>query len=126
MNNPVLQAVIQEYGKELKVPTVVRRYPELARQARDGGWPYEEFLKQLLEAEVRERQDHCAERRIRQAGFPERKTLEQLDWTALLDRLVDHSRILTTKGASYRIRYKTVMSGREGPGTVDCAASAGA
>jgi len=39
MNNSALHAVIQEYGKELKVPAMVRLYPEIARQARDGGWP---------------------------------------------------------------------------------------
>ena len=59
MSDAALHAVIESYGKELKVPTMLRVYRELARHARDGGWPYEEFVKQMLEAEVRERRDKC-------------------------------------------------------------------
>ena len=82
MNDSALHAVIAEYGKELKVPTRVRVYAEVARDARKGEWPYEEYFKQLLEAEVRERRDHCAERRIREARFPDLKTLDPLDGSA--------------------------------------------
>lgn len=64
MNNSALHAVIQEYGIELRIPALVRLYPEITRQARDGGWPYEEFLKLLLESDVNERRDTV--RRIRQ------------------------------------------------------------
>lgn len=83
MSDAALHAVIQEYAKELKVPTMVRLYGEVARDARDGGWPYEEFLKQLFEAEVRERRDKCVARRIREARFPDPKTVDQIEWDAL-------------------------------------------
>ncbi|MEW6236844.1 MAG: IS21-like element helper ATPase IstB [Candidatus Omnitrophota bacterium] len=83
MNNSALHAVIQEYGKERNVPAIMRLYPEIARLARDGEYRYEEFLKQVLEAEAGERRGHCAEKRIRQALFPDRKTLDQINWTAL-------------------------------------------
>ena len=52
------QAVLQQYGRLLKLPAVVREYPALCRQAEKDGWPYQDFLKELLEAEVR-----CAARR---------------------------------------------------------------
>jgi DNA replication protein DnaC len=55
----------------------------LARQARDEGWPYEDYLREVLEAEVYSRQDHVAARRVREARFPELKTLEQVEWEAL-------------------------------------------
>jgi DNA replication protein DnaC len=83
MNAAARRAVIHEYCRELKVPTLFRQHEELARQARDGGWAYEDFLLQLLEAECLARRDHTAVRRLREARFPEMKTLEQLDWTAL-------------------------------------------
>ncbi len=83
MNNSALKAVIEEYGKELKLSAMVRLYPELARHAQDGDWPYEEFLKQLLESEVRERREKSALRRIREARFPDQKTLDQIDWQKL-------------------------------------------
>jgi DNA replication protein DnaC len=76
-------AVIAEYLKALKLPTVGRRYLDLARQARDEGMEYEEFLRELLEAEVLARHDSVAERRLREAKFPEVKTLEQIEWEAL-------------------------------------------
>jgi DNA replication protein DnaC len=76
-------AVIGEWLKALKLPTIGREYPALARQAREEGWAYEDFLRDLLEAEVRERQDRAAKRRLREARFPDLKTLDQLDWQAL-------------------------------------------
>lgn len=83
MNQSALQAILQEYGKELRVPTMVHAYPELAREARNDDWSYEEFLKHLFEAEVMERRSKSSERRIREARFPDEKTLDQLDWQAL-------------------------------------------
>lgn len=82
-NAAARRAVLQESCRELKMPAVFRDYPELARQARDGGWDYEEFLVQLLDAELHSRRDHTAARRLREARFPEIKTFEQLDWAAL-------------------------------------------
>lgn len=124
MTDSALRAVIEEYGKELKVPTMVRLYPELARQARDGGWPYEEFLKQLLESEVHERQDHCAERRIRQAGFPDRKTLDQLDWPAL--RGISKPKILELASCEYVDQgHDVVIAGPIGTGKTHLAIGLG-
>jgi len=76
-------AVLETYCRELKLPRVLREYPTLARQARDTGMPYEDFLRQLLEAELCSRRDSTAARRIREAQFPDIKTFEQLDWDAL-------------------------------------------
>ncbi len=83
MTMSACQAVIQEQLKILKMPAIGREYIGLARQARDGGWPYEDFLKELLEREVRSRQEHTASLRLRQAHFPDIKTLDQIEWAAL-------------------------------------------
>jgi len=124
MNNSALHAVIQEYGKELKVPAMVRLYPEIARQARDGEWRYEEFLKQLLEAEVGERRDHCAERRIRQARFPDRKTLDQIDWQAL--RGVSKPKVLELASCEYVEQgHDVVLAGPIGTGKTHLAVALG-
>lgn len=56
MSNAACEAVIQEYCRELKLAAVVRDYPGLCRRARDGGWPYEDLLRELLEAEITNRQ----------------------------------------------------------------------
>ena len=52
MSSAARDAVLQQYCKELKMPAVLRECPRLSRQARDGGWPYEDFLRELLEAEL--------------------------------------------------------------------------
>jgi DNA replication protein DnaC len=83
MSQSAREAVIAEYARSLKMPTLVREYPELARQARDEGWPYEDFLRELLEAEIRARHDSTAARRVREARFPDVKTLDQIEWEAL-------------------------------------------
>jgi DNA replication protein DnaC len=74
---------MHEYVKVLKIPAIGREYPALARQARDGGWEYEEYLKELLEREIHARYEHTAAMRLKQARFPEVKTLDHLEWTAL-------------------------------------------
>src|SRR5580698_6340241 len=50
---------------------------------RDGGWAYEDLLRELLEAEITNRHQSTARRLLREARFPDIKTFDQLDWTAL-------------------------------------------
>ena len=93
MNNAARAAVLEAHCRELKLPSVRRLYPDLVRQATHDGWDYEEFLLQLLEAEVLTRRDgpagyprirgRAVARLLRQARFPDLKTFEQLDWEAL-------------------------------------------
>jgi hypothetical protein len=67
MSNAASEAVIQEYCRELKLAAVVRDYPGLCRRARDAGWPYEDLLRGLLEAEVTNRPQSTARRLLREA-----------------------------------------------------------
>jgi DNA replication protein DnaC len=83
MSDAVLHAVIQGHARQLRTPTIAREYAGAARRARDGGWPYEEYLRELMEAELRSRQQSAARRLLKQAGFPDIKTLEQIEWDAL-------------------------------------------
>jgi len=83
MSEAARAAVIQEHCKELKLAAVMREYPALCRQARDGGWAYEELLRELLEAEVTNRRQSSARRLLREARFPDVKTLDQIEWAAL-------------------------------------------
>jgi DNA replication protein DnaC len=83
MSDAVLHAVIQGHARQLRTPTIAREYAGAARRARDGGWPYEEYLRELMEAELRSRQESAARRLLKQAGFPDIKTLEQIEWDAL-------------------------------------------
>jgi DNA replication protein DnaC len=67
---------------KLKAPRVLERLEQTAERARAEQWPYEQFLESLLEAEVFARDASGARTRVRHAGFPALKTLEDFDWTA--------------------------------------------
>jgi len=83
MSAEVVHAVIAEQVKQLKLPGVGRSYQELARQAGDAGWGFPEFLRGVLDEELRSREQHVAAARLREARFPDVKTLDQIDWNAL-------------------------------------------
>ena len=67
---------------KLKAPRVLERLEQTATRAREDGWPYEQFLEVLLEAEVFARDASGARQRIRHAAFPAHKTLEDFDFSA--------------------------------------------
>ena len=64
----------------LKAPRIVEAAARLADQARDAGWTHEDYLAAVLEREVSARNASGAAQRIRWAGFPARKTLDDFDW----------------------------------------------
>ena len=66
----------------LKAPRITDAATRLADQARDAGWSFEDYLAAVLEREVSARNASGAELRIKAAGFPGRKTLEDFDWDA--------------------------------------------
>jgi DNA replication protein DnaC len=81
MENALIAGMIRELASELRLPGLLRSYVALCRQARDGGWPYEELLRQALLAEHDSRHKSAIDRRIREAGFGEVKTLDDFDWS---------------------------------------------
>ena len=103
----IREAVLSEHLSALKLPGVAREYPALARQARDGGWAYEEFLRCILEAELRSRQERTAAHRLREAHFPDIKTLDQLDWKALQG--VSRPKLLELASCDYLGRAEDVI-----------------
>jgi DNA replication protein DnaC len=83
MTRAATAAIITDLCKELKLPTVAREYAGVSRQAEDDDWAYEVFLQELLQREVAKRRQNCSRRRLREAQFPDIKTLDQLDWSAV-------------------------------------------
>ena len=67
---------------KMKAPRVLERLEQTAARAREEGWPYEQFLETLLEAEVFARDASGARQRIRHAALPAHKTLEDFDFAA--------------------------------------------
>src|ERR671926_476118 len=66
----------------LKAPRIIESAARLADHARDAGWTHEEYLAAVLDREVAARNASGAQLRIRAAGFPAKKTLEEFDWDA--------------------------------------------
>lgn len=103
----IRRAVLEAHCRELKLPRVLREVPSLARQARQDGWDYEEFLAQLLELEIHGRRDATSARRIREARFPDVKTLDQVDWDAL--RGISRPKVLELASCEYLDRGDDVV-----------------
>jgi DNA replication protein DnaC len=78
----VAKELVVTQARSLKMPGVVRVFEALARQAREEHWGYEEFLHEVLSAEQTSRRDSAVRHRLREARFPEMKTLDTFDFTA--------------------------------------------
>jgi DNA replication protein DnaC len=67
--------------RALKTPAAARALPQLADRARSEEWSHERFAEALHSTEKASRDAHGGEARIRTARFPQRKTLEEFDFT---------------------------------------------
>jgi DNA replication protein DnaC len=71
------------HTRALKMPGARRVFESLARQAREGTWSHEEYLREVLDAEQRSREQSAVQQRIHEARFPELKTLDGFDFSAV-------------------------------------------
>jgi len=78
----VTRDLIVTQTRALKLPGVARVFESLARQARDAHWPHEDYLHEVLSAEQASRHESVIRQRLREARFPEVKTLDAFDFTA--------------------------------------------
>lgn len=76
---PLLRANL----KQLRLPTMLAEYDKLASEAAASDQTYEQYLLGLTELEVATRTANALATRIKQAGFPVWKELEQFDFTAM-------------------------------------------
>jgi DNA replication protein DnaC len=78
----VAKDLVATQARALKMPGLGRVYDAVARQAREEHWGYEEYLHEVLAAEQTSRSDSAVRHRLREARFPEMKTLDTFDFTA--------------------------------------------
>ena len=74
--------LVRAQARSLKMPGLGRSYEALARQAREEHWSHEEYLHEVLAAEVASRLDSAVRHRMGEARFPEVKTLDTFDFSA--------------------------------------------
>ena len=122
--NPATEVLLSEHLKQLKLTAILRHYPPLARQARENGWAYEDFLLSLTESEIQARSDNRLKRRIRDARFPLMKTMESFDFEATpdLDRRLMRDLV---SGSYIQERKNIIFVGKTGTGKTHLATALG-
>jgi DNA replication protein DnaC len=78
----VTTELIRAQARRLKLPGLGKAFEPLGRQARDGRWQHEDYLREALAAEEMSRNDSVIRNRIRAARFPEMKTLDGFEFSS--------------------------------------------
>jgi DNA replication protein DnaC len=74
--------LLQHHLKQLKLPTMLKEYPLLAKSCSQEKSDYPTYLLRLCEKELAERQRRAMDRRIKGAKFPLLKTIDSFDFTS--------------------------------------------
>ena len=81
MSNQRKSTVLLEHHlKQLKLPTMLKEYPLLAKSCSQEKCDYPTYLLRLCENELAERQRRAMDRRIKAAKFPILKTIDSFDF----------------------------------------------
>jgi DNA replication protein DnaC len=78
----VVADLVRQHARQLKMPGAAREFEALGRQAREEKWSFEDYLHEVLTVEIASRRDSAVRQRLRDARFPEAKTLDQFDFAA--------------------------------------------
>lgn len=77
------EEIVRLYAKQLRIPSFAE-YTEILRQA-DPASDFTDLLIELMKAELNSRQENQNRRRLKAAGFPYLKTMEEFDCSQLND-----------------------------------------
>lgn len=115
---------IISYSKELKLPVFRRDFKELAQESAKAHHNYETYLKDLMEKQWEERLENRKKAQVRQAGFPSKLYLSDLQRDLLpadaKDRLPELERLdFIEKGQNI------VLAGNPGTGKTHLAIGLG-
>lgn len=102
------KAPLEQHLKTLHLVAFLDQYADLAHDAQQAGWSYEQFLLELAEHEITRRTLLRQQRLIRQARFPLRKELADFDFTAIPD--LNRSRLLhLTDTSAYVLAAEPIL-----------------
>ena len=71
---------LQEQLESLRLDYLAENYEPLATQAAEKHWTHADYLARLIDGQTQTREQRSIQRRIKAAGFPVLKTLEDFDW----------------------------------------------
>jgi DNA replication protein DnaC len=74
-----LNAELKQHMRMLRISEAAGILDNLLMEAEKKGFTYQEFLGKLLKHEVKRRDEKSMERRLKQAAFPEHKSLDEFD-----------------------------------------------
>ncbi len=124
MNADVVGAQVALYTQELKMPGLRTHFQDIAREARGTQESYETYLVACLRAEIESRRDHRLQERLKQARFPQRKTLEEFDFT-LVPSVSRELVLWLATGEFVRERENVSLLGASGTGKTHLAEAVG-
>ena len=75
------QAVLEENLKQLKLNKFLHEYQSQARESREENLDYEDYLFNLSELECIDKKQKQMDKKIKDAKFPQLKTIEETDYT---------------------------------------------
>jgi DNA replication protein DnaC len=90
----------------LKAPRITEHATRIAEQARAEKWAHEDYLAAVLEREVAARNASGAQMRIRAAGLPARKSLDEFDYTL---QPTARDAIATLAGGAYLAEARNIV-----------------
>ena len=118
-----IQEQITLYTRQLRLPTFVK-YTDIQRRARPDA-RFGDLLLELLKAEIEQRQENQNRKRLKTAGFPYTKTMENLDLSRYNGNISD---VFLNELASCRFiteKKNIVMIGNPGRGKTHMAIGLG-
>jgi DNA replication protein DnaC len=74
--------LLEHHLKQLKLPTMLKEYPLLAKSCSQEKCAYPTYLLRLCEKELVDRQKRAMDRRIQAAKFPMLKTIDSFDFAS--------------------------------------------
>ena len=116
--------LLENYLKRLRLPTIARNYAKVSQEAASGNMPYERYLLALAEQEVLQREQNVCAMRLKHAGFPVMKSLENFDFSASPG--IDKQRMLQLGECHWIEQAEAViLVGNPGVGKSHCAIALG-
>lgn len=76
-------ALLETYLRELRLPTILRTYRQVAQDAAQAQLGYDAFLLALVEQELAQRDRNRQQQRIKDARFPLLKELSDFDFSCI-------------------------------------------
>jgi len=96
-----------DYLKQLHMPAARRCYEQLAENARNDAWGYEQYLQQVVKKECEARWQNRIVRNLNISKLPPSKTLENLNTKRLPAKVTTHLKVLTD--GSFLDRHENIL-----------------